>query len=243
MSNNNEMLFMDHILELRSRILKILLSIIICSILGYFNSDVIIDFLLSPTNNPSINLQVLKITSIFSIKLMVSFFFGLTISFPILMYQLLSFIVPAFKDHITIYRIISFIGISLFLLIVGIGFGYYILIPFSINFFTSISLPLLDSISLNYTLENYLVYLIWILVISSLVYQMPLFMFFIVKMDFIDIEWLKSNRRYVIVTFFILSALFTPPDPISQLMVALPLIALYEITIIIIRILIKNKNE
>jgi sec-independent protein translocase protein TatC len=159
------------------------------------------------------------------------------------MYQLLAFIVPAFRNNITTYRIIIFIIISLFLLIVGMCFGYYILIPFSINFFKSISLPLLNSVSLNYTLENYLVYLICILVISSLIYQIPLFMFFIVKMGFIDIKWLKTNRRYVIVVFFILSALFTPPDPVSQLMVALPLISLYEITIIIIRLLIKNKDE
>ena len=237
------MLFIDHILELRSRVLKVLLSIIICSIFGYLNADDIIFFLLLPTNDPSISLQVLKITSIFNIKLMVSFFFGLTLSFPVLMYQLLSFIVPAFRNNITTYRIIIFIIISLFLLMVGICFGYYVLIPFSINFFKSISLPLLNSVSLNYTLENYLVYLIWILVISSLIYQIPLFMFFIVKMDFIDIKWLRANRRYVIVVFFILSALFSPPDPISQLMVALPLISLYEITIIIIRLLIKNKDE
>ena len=237
------MLFIDHVLELRSRILKVLLSIIICSIFGYLNADDIIFFLLLPTNDPSISLQVLKITSIFNIKLMVSFFFGLTLSFPVLMYQLLSFIVPAFRNNITTYRIIIFIIISLFLLMVGICFGYYVLIPFSINFFKSISLPLLNSVSLNYTLENYLVYLVWILVISSLIYQIPLFMFFIVKMGFIDIKWLRTNRRYVIVVFFILSALFTPPDPISQLMVALPLISLYEITIIIIRLLIKNKDE
>ena len=243
MNSSNEMLFMDHVLELRSRILKVLLSIIVFSILGYLNSDVIIAFLVSTIDDPNINLQVLKITSIFSIKLMVSFFFGLVLSFPTLMYQFIVFIVPAFKNNITVYKIIIFIIISLLLLLIGICFGYYILIPFSINFFKSISLPLLGSISLNYTLENYLVYLIWILLISSLVYQMPLFMFFIVKMDLIDIQWLKSNRRYVIVVFFILSALFTPPDPISQLMMALPLIMLYELTIIIISVLMRNQNE
>ena len=86
MNSNNEMLFMDHVLELRSRILKVLLSIIVFSILGYLNSDVIIAFLVSTIDDPNINLQVLKITSIFSIKLMVSFFFGLVLSFPILMY-------------------------------------------------------------------------------------------------------------------------------------------------------------
>jgi len=224
-------------LELRSRLLKIFFSIIFFSIIGYLNSNIIISFLLYPVSDPQINLQVLKITSVFSTKLIVSIFFGLIISFPILIYQLLSFIMPAFDNKLTIFKIIMFICISLLLFIIGLFFGYYILIPFSVNFFKSISIPLLESISLNYTLENYLVYLIWILIISSLVYQLPLIILFIVKMGIIDIKWLKSNRRYVIVSFFILSALFTPPDPLSQLMVTLPLIILYEISIVIAKIL------
>jgi len=237
MKNNTEMTFLEHILELRSKLLKIFFSIIFFSIIGYLNSNTIISFLLYPISDPQINLQVLKITSVFSTKLIVSIFFGLVISFPILIYHLLSFIMPAFNNKLTVLKIIMFICISLILFIVGLSFGYYILIPFSVSFFKSISIPLLESISLNYTLENYLMYLIWILIISSLVYQLPILILFMVKMGIVDIKWLKSNRRYIIVIFFILSALFTPPDPLSQLMVALPLIILYEISIIIAKIL------
>jgi len=239
MKNNTEMTFLEHILELRSKLLKIFFSIIFFSIIGYLNSNIIISFLLYPISDPQINLQVLKITSVFSTKLIVSIFFGLVISFPILIYQLLSFIMPAFNNKLTVLKIIIFICISLILFILGLSFGYYILIPFSVSFFKSISIPLLESISLNYTLENYLMYLIWILIISSLVYQLPILILFMVKMGIVDIKWLKSNRRYIIVIFFILSALFTPPDPLSQLMVALPLIILYEISIIIAKILDK----
>ena len=237
MKNNTEMTFLEHILELRSKLLKIFFSIIFFSIIGYLNSNIIISFLLYPISDPQINLQVLKITSVFSTKLIVSIFFGLVISFPILIYQLLSFIMPAFNNKLTVLKIIMFICISLILFIIGLSFGYYILIPFSVSFFKSISIPLLESISLNYTLENYLIYLIWILIISSLVYQLPILILFMVKMGIVDIKWLKSNRRYIVVIFFILSALFTPPDPLSQLMVALPLIILYEISIIIAKIL------
>ena len=239
MKNNTEMTFLEHILELRSKLLKIFFSIIFFSIIGYLNSNIIISFLLYPISDPQINLQVLKITSVFSTKLIVSIFFWLVISFPILIYQLLSFIMPAFNNKLTVLKIIIFICISLILFIVGLSFGYYILIPFSVSFFKSISIPLLESISLNYTLENYLIYLIWILIISSLVYQLPILILFMVKMGIVDIKWLKSNRRYIVVIFFILSALFTPPDPLSQLMVALPLIILYEISIIIAKILDK----
>ncbi len=183
------MTFLEHILELRSRLLKIFFSIMVFSIIGYLNSNLIISFLLHPVSDPHINLQVLKITSIFSTKLMVSVFFGLIISFPVLLYQLLSFIMPAFDNKLTVFKIIMFICISLLLFIIGLFFGYYILIPFSVTFFKSISIPLLESISLNYTLENYLIYLIWILIISSLVYQLPVLILFTVKMGIIDLKW------------------------------------------------------
>tara|TARA_B100000579_G_scaffold177402_1_gene144574 strand:+ start:1847 stop:2572 length:726 start_codon:yes stop_codon:yes gene_type:complete len=241
MKYNSEMTFLEHMLELRTRLLKIFFSIIFFSAIGYLNSNSIISFLLDPINTPSVNLQVLKITSIFSIKLLVAFFFGIIISFPISIYHILSFIIPAINNKMTLARILSFILLSSFLFIIGLLFGYYILIPFSVNFFKSISIPLIDSISLNYTLENYLIYLIWILIISSSIYQLPVFMIFFVRIGFLDINDLQANRRYVVVIFFILAAILTPPDPLSQLMIALPLIFLYEITLIIIRILNSKK--
>ena len=91
-------------------------------------------------------------------------------------------------------------------------------------------------ISLNYTLENYLVYLIWILIISSLMYQLPIFIFFLTKIGFINLASLRSNRRFIIVIFFILAAILSPPDPISQLMIAIPLLLLYEFSIFILKI-------
>ncbi len=242
MKYNSEMTFLEHMLELRTRLLKIFFSIIFFSVIGYLNSNSIITFLLEPINAPGVNLQVLKITSIFSIKLLVAFFFGITISFPISIYHILLFIVPAINNKMTIARILGFILLSSFLFIIGILFGYYILIPFSVNFFKSISIPLINSISLNYTLENYLIYLIWILIISSFIYQLPIFIIFFIKIGLLDINDLQANRRYVVVIFFILAAILTPPDPLSQLMIALPLMLLYEITLIIIRIL-NSKNE
>ena len=238
---NHEMTFLEHLSELRSRILKFFLSAILFSSLGYIYSDRIIKFLLFPIADPNINLQVLKITSIFMTKLTVGFFFGLMVSFPIFLYQMLVFILPAFNNKLTFFKILSFIFLSLFLLLLGLFFGYYVMIPFSVAFFKSISLDLVGLVSLSYTLENYLVYLIWILIISSLIYQMPILIFILVKIGMVDLVWLKSNRPYLVVGFFILAAIFTPPDPISQIMIALPLIGLYEITLFFISLTKRKK--
>ena len=149
------------------------------------------------------------------------------------------FLLPAFTNNITKNKIIGFIILSSILFILGLIFGYFILVPFSISFFESISLPLLDSISLNFTLENYLVYLIWALIITSTLYQLPVLVLFLVQVGFADIEWLKTNRSYIYIAFFILSALLTPPDPLSQILIALPLIFLYEFSILLIKVIKK----
>ena len=176
-------------------------------------------------------------------KLTVAFFFGLMLSFPIFLYQLLAFILPVFNKKATFSKIVFFVFLSLFLLILGLFFGYYVMIPTSVTFFKSISLELSGLVGLNYTLENYLIYLIWILMISSLIYQMPILIFMLIKIGVVDLIWFKSNRHYVVVGFFVLAAIFTPPDPISQIMIAVPLILLYEFSLLFISIIHKDKKD
>ena len=236
-----EMTFLEHLLELRGRLLKSFLSIVIFSIVGYYYADMIIEFLVAPISDSHTNLQVLKITSIFMTKLTVAFFFGLMLSFPIFLYQLLVFILPVFNKKVTFLKVVFFVFLSLFLLVSGLFFGYYVMIPTSVTFFKSISLDLSGLVGLNYTLENYLIYLIWILMISSLIYQMPILIFMLIKIGVVDLIWFKSNRHYVVVAFFILAAIFTPPDPISQIMIAVPLILLYEFSLLFISIIQKDK--
>ena len=236
MNDHQEMTFLEHFSEMRSRIFKTLLSIIFFSILGYIYSDLIIRYLIKPIDDPNINLQVLKLTTIFTTKLMVAFFSGFIFSLPIILFQVLFFIKPAFNNNFTIKKIIFFIVLSILLCLLGLLFGFSILIPASISFFKNISLNLIDLINVNLTLDSYLSYFIWILIISSFVYQLPIFILLLVKANIIDINWLKASRRYIIVSFFIISALFSPPDPISQILVAIPLIFLYELSIIILKI-------
>ena len=82
----------------------------------------------------------------------------------------------------------------------------------------------LDFINLNYTLEGYLVYLIWVLIISAMMFQMPLLIITLVKIGLLSHQFLSSKRRYVIVALFIMSAVLTPPDPVSQIIVVIPAI-------------------
>ena len=101
--------------------------------------------------------------------------------------------------------------------------------------FSSLSVNL-NFIQVNYTLENYLVYLIWILVISSFIFQLPFILLILNKLGIVDKNYLISHRRHIIVLFFILAAFFTPPDPISQILVVIPLYILFELSIFLTKV-------
>ena len=230
------MTFVDHFEELRSRLLKSLFFVIFFAITGYYFSNQIISLLTSSIENDIVNFQVLKITSIFLIKIGIAVAAGLLFSFPFILYQFLKFVLPAFKNKLTSFKIILITFFSVFLFLIGLLFGYFVIIPISTSFFMSLSLGL-DFINLNYTLEGYLVYLIWVLIISAMMFQMPLLIITLVKIGLLSHQFLSSKRRYVIVALFIMSAVLTPPDPASQIIVVIPLYLLFEFSLLIARIL------
>ena len=231
-----DMTFVDHFEELRFRLLKSLFFIILFSILGYIFSDKTISLLINQVFlNELIEFQVLKITSIFLVKIGVAISTGLFISFPFILYQFLKFILPAFQNKLTSFKIILITILSIILFLLGLFFGYYIIIPFSISFFLNLSAGL-DFVSLNYTLEGYLVYLIWILIISSMIFQMPLLIIILSRIGIVSYDFLSEKRRFIVVGLFIFSAILTPPDPASQIIVVIPLYILFELSLFIIKI-------
>ena len=231
-----DMTFVDHFEELRFRLLKSLFFIILFSIQGYIYSDKTISLLINQVFlNELIEFQVLKITSIFLVKIGVAISTGLFISFPFILYQFLRFILPAFQNKLTSFKIILITILSIILFLLGLFFGYYIIIPFSISFFLNLSAGL-DFVSLNYTLEGYLVYLIWILIISSMIFQMPLLIIILSRIGIVSYDFLSEKRRFIVVGLFIFSAILTPPDPASQIIVVIPLYILFELSLFIIKI-------
>ena len=227
-----KMSFIDHLEELRSRIIKSFLFIIFFSFLGYYFSDNIIDFLINPLKKNNMNLQVLKITSIFLVKIGLSVIAGIVLSFPFVLYQFLKFILPAFEGKLSNLKIVFITCLCIFLFIVGSIFGYNILIPASISFFKGLSVNL-NFITLNYTLENYLVYLVWILIASSIIFQTPLLLIFMIKIGLLSRDYLKERRKYIVVGLFVVAALLSPPDPVSQILVVIPLYLLFEVSLFI----------
>jgi len=235
--NKSDMPFWSHVSELRGRLIKSLLAITLFTSMAYIFSDFAIHILAQPKIDlmDKINLQVLKITSMFMIKIYISMVIGFMLSMPVILYQIWRFVSPAIDQKLSFSIIIMFLMSSVFF-VFGAYFSYTMIIPLSITFFTSLSSTHVP-VDYNITLENYMTYVIWIIFVGGLVFQLPIISIIFKKLGIIDHTTLANNRRYSILAIFVISALLTPPDPFSQILFVIPLIILYEFSILIIRLL------
>ena len=237
-----EMPFWDHLEELRWRLIKSIIAILIGAGFSYAYSDIIMYWLINPTESLSIdlNLQVLKITSMFTVKLSVALFGGMILGLPVILYQFWRFISPAFEDKYGVAVIFTVLFSSAFFLL-GMSFAYFVIIPFSLAFFTSLTAETID-VAYNFTLEGYLMYILWLIFGCGLLFQRPVISIFFTKIGILTPAFLREYRKFAIVVFLILGAVLTPPDPVSQILIVVPLIILYEFSILISK-LFKPKDS
>lgn len=235
-----EMPFWNHVEELRWRLLKSLLAIVLGAVITHYFSDPLLSKLIEPSTilNFPLNLQVLKVTSMFMVKVGMALMGGIILALPVIFYQTWCFISPVFEKQYNLPVIFIVVFSTLFFAI-GLMFGYNILIPFSLEFFTSMTSTAV-SINYNFTLEGYLIYIMWLLFASGLIFQLPVITILGAKIGVLTPPFLRHYRKYAIVSFLIIGALLTPPDPLSQLLIFCPLVFLYEFSIFISWIITKE---
>lgn len=240
-NSENEMPFLEHLEELRWRIIRSLIAIIVGTILGLIFAKKTLALLIWPTThlNPPLQLQVLKVQGMFVVTLEVGFFSGLVLSIPYIFYQLWKFISPGLLEREKRY-FPQLLGSVTLLFLAGICFAYFLVLPFAIKFFIGLAPP---SIAANIAIDFYISFVIRILLLFGLVFELPVLSFFLSKIGILSPEMMKSYRRHAIVGIFILAAILTPPDPFTQILLAVPLIILYEISIVISRFAYTEKEE
>ncbi|GAB4171430.1 MAG: twin-arginine translocase subunit TatC [Calditrichia bacterium] len=240
MSDVKEMTFLDHLEEFRGRLFKIMIGVLITTIGSFFVSDYITDFLLYPAkaiDNP-LDLQVLTVQGMFMVKLEVSLITGIILAIPIIVYQLWQFISPGLYPHEKKYFPYVMITTTS-LMLIGISFAYFLVIPLAITFLTKIG-P--DYVKFNVSINAYFSFIIRLCLIFGFIFEMPLMSFILARFGILSSSFLKKYRRHAIVAIFMLAAIFTPPDIFTQILMAIPLTILYEISIFIVKRVEKKKS-
>ena len=219
-----------HLAELRKRAIFSLLVLTVLSIVSYFFSNQILEFLIRPISSISQKVYYGSPYGAFLVKLQISFWTGLFLTSPLLLAETLLFIKPGlYQREKKFFSLFLLVSISLFLF--GVALAAFAVIPATINFFLGFSTPnLLPLISIN----QYLGFYVWSVMAFGLAFETPIFLVGLVWFGVIELQTLKSLRRQVIVGIFIFAAVITPsPDPFSQCLLAIPMWLLFEASLII----------
>ena len=242
--------FVEHLTELRSRLLKSIVYLFIFFLICYFFAENIYSFLVAPyaeavkgdENNRRMIFTALHETFITYLK--VAFFAAMFVSSPIILTQIWKFVAPGLykneKKALLPYLIAT---PTLFLL--GGMLVYYLIMPLAIKFFltfeTSTNITNLP-IQLEAKVNEYLSLIMRLIFAFGISFQLPVLLSLLARVGFVDSEYLKKRRKYVIVIIFTVAAILTPPDPITQIGLGIPLLILYELSILAVK-LIENKKD
>lgn len=258
---DQEMGFFDHIEVLRWHILRSVLAILIAGIFFFANKDFTFktlalgplqkDFVTyraicsmgetacSQLNVPDIKLHTREFGEQFFVHFKVSFWLGLMCAFPYIVWEIWRFVKPGLYDnekHVT--RGIVFVCSLLFTL--GLCFGYFVVTPFAVMWLGNYSVG--DEVVNAPTLDSYINYLTMFTIPTGLVFELPLGAYFLGKLGVISSSFMKTYRRHAIVIIVIIAAIVTPPDVVSQILISLPVLFLYEISIGVVK-RIENKSS
>jgi len=233
-----EMSFLDHVEELRWRIIYAIIGILIFTIVAWIFIDPLIEIvLLKPARDANASLQNLRPFGQLFLYVQVAIIVGIVASLPNIFYQLWQFIAPALKKKERKY-ILWIVFFSTFCFLAGIAFAYFVMLPLTMKFAAQFGTA---EISNEFAIDEYMSIIISVMLAAGVVFELPMISFFLSKLGILTPQFMRKYRRHAIVIILVLAAFLTPgADPVSQVILAVPLVLLYEISIFISKISLKK---
>ena len=226
MSDDKKLTVLEHISELRRRLIRSVIAVSITTVISFIFASRIFEILKSPAGE--INLIYIEMTEMVGTYMKVSFASGIMLAMPYLVYQFIMFVSPALTDREKkrVYLVLPWIAL---MFIGGVVFAYFILVPPAMKFLITFGSDIADP---QIKIGNYVSIVTRLLLAIGLVFEMPVITTFLARLGIITPKWLSDKRKPAIILAFILAAIITPTfDPVNQILVAAPLIILYEISI------------
>ncbi|WP_350344740.1 twin-arginine translocase subunit TatC [Proteinivorax tanatarense] len=224
---DKKLTIVGHLAELRLRIIITALSILFGTILSYFYIEEITHLLIIPAGYQ--DFVYLSPPELFLSYIKISIICGIFLALPIILFQVWFFVMPSVTIRDKVYMILAILMSTIFF-VGGVVFSYFIIIPLTLEFFTELSS---NEITPMFSFASYLSFILSILLSFGLAFQLPLLVLLLTKLNLITPELLKKSRKYTFLLIFLFASILTPPDVISQVLLAGPMILLFELSIII----------
>ena len=224
-----EMPFLDHLEELRWRILKSLIAVFVGALLCFYFSERLVDVLVAPARSLDVPPKIifLKPVGMFLVRLEASLVGGLLLGLPIVLYQIWAFVAPGLLERERRY-VPAILLVSIVCFAAGALLAYFVVIPIALRFMIGMAT---DYIEPQFDINKYIGFMLRLLVAFGVVFELPVFSYFLSKMGILTPRFLRRNRRYAVVVVVVVAAVITPPDVFSQILMAGPLLLLYEVSI------------
>lgn len=260
-----EMSFLEHLEELRWHIIRSILAIVVFMIIAFIFKNFIFDNIILAPKNPAfftnrllchigellntnalcintkqLNLINIKMSGQLTTHITVAMVTGLILAFPVILWEFWQFFKPALRANEAKYARGAVAAASM-LFFTGVSFGYFMLAPLSLHFLSSYEIS--PEVTNQINIRSFIGTLTSICLATGLVFELPILAFFATKIGLITPKFLRKYRKHSIVVIFILSAIITPPDVFSQTLVAIPLLILYEVSILISGRVMKQKDK
>ena len=249
--NENNISFISHLSELRSRLIKSFIFLFVVFVICYIFSEEIYGFLVKPyseaviKNNLDRRLIFTALHEAFLTYLKVAFFASFFLSSPVFLSQIWKFIAPGlYKNEKS--ALLPYLIATPVLFIFGGMLVYFLIMPLAIKFFLSFESSGLSTglpIQLEAKVNEYLSLVMKLIFAFGISFQLPVALSLLARIGIVDAKFLKERRKYVVVIIFAAAALLTPPDPITQIGLAIPLLILYELSIFSVNIIEKKNNK
>lgn len=227
----------EHLAELRKRLIYSAIILVVAVVLSYNYAEIIVKNIVNIS--PETEFIFIAPSELLMSYVKISLICGLVISAPFLLSQLWLFISPGLNLSEKRYIIISLLTGSIFF-ILGIIFSYLVVLPTMLIFFMGFKI---DEIQPMISFSNYLNFVISTLLSFGIIFELPIVMALLTRFGLVKIEFLKKNRKIFVLVIFIIAAILTPPDVISQVLLGIPMLLLFEVGIILSTILTKKKNN
>ena len=240
MDDESKLPFTSHLEELRKRLITCFIAVGIGFVLSYGFKEYLFQILVHPlikVMKPGDSLIFTGLPEAFFTYLKVAFLSGLMLAAPIIIYQFWMFVAPGLYDREK-RLMLPIVFLSSVFFVGGALFGYFIVFPWGFKFFLGFAT---ETIRPMPSMKEYLGFSAKLLLAFGLVFELPLVITFLAKLGIVSVDFLKKNRKYALLLFFVGAALLTPPDVVTQVMMAMPLMVLYEISILGARLFGKKK--
>jgi sec-independent protein translocase protein TatC len=238
---HHEMGFFEHLEELRWRIIKSVIAVAITSsICGYFYRELIEKVLLRPAINAKLKLISTEMAGQFTLAIQVILFSGLILAIPVVIWQVWGFIKPGlYRKERKYASVVAIATVCCFL--AGVAFSYFVMIPNSIGFLAGV---VFGNIENTIAVNNYFSFILGFILATGVIFEMPMLCYALARFGILTPAFMRQYRRHAAVVILILAAIVTPtPDPFNQLLLAIPLYALYEISILVSGMATRQRAE